>query len=92
MHTMFLVEEVIVKGASLTMPALAFHDNGSNVTMIRRELAEKLGLAGSKVKQMLVRSGGDIMNWETTAYKIPILNSDGKVIVLTAMGMEEISS
>ena len=36
------------------MPALAFHDNGSNVTMIRRELAEKLGLAGSKVKQKLV--------------------------------------
>ena len=57
MHTMFLVEEVIVQGASRTMPALAFHDNGSNVTMIRRELAEKLGLAGSKVKQKLVRSG-----------------------------------
>ena len=57
MHTMFLVEEVIVKGASLTMPALAFHDNGSNVTMIRRELAEKLGLAGCKVRQKLVRLG-----------------------------------
>merc|ERR1711951_345624 len=44
MHTMFLVEEVVVQGASQAMPALAFHDNGSNVTMIRRELAEKLGL------------------------------------------------
>ena len=62
MHTMFLVEEVVVQGASQTMPALAFHDNGSNVTMIRRELAEKLGLAGSKVKQKLVRSGGDVMD------------------------------
>ena len=84
MHTMFLVEEVIVKGDSLTMPALAFHDNGSNVTMIRNKLAEKLGLAGCEVKQKLVRSGGDIMDWKTTAYKVPILNSNGKVTVLTA--------
>merc|ERR1711867_110456 len=92
MHTMFLVEEVVVKGASQALPALVFHDNGSNVTMIRRQLAEKLGLAGIKVKQKLVRSGGDVMDWETTAYKVPILGTDGKVVVLTAMGMEEISS
>ena len=32
------------------------------------------------------------MDWETKAYKVPILNNDGKVVVLTAMGMEEISS
>ena len=32
------------------------------------------------------------MDWETTAYKVPILGTDGKVVVLTAMGMEEISS
>merc|ERR1711873_275203 len=92
MHTMFLVEEVVMQGASQAMPALAFHDNGSNVTMIRRELAEKLSLAGSKVKQKLVRLGGDVMDWETTAYKVPILSTDGEVVVLTAMGREEISS
>ena len=89
---MFLVEEVVVKGDSHTMPALAFHDNGSNVTMIRHELAKKLSLAGCEVKQKLVRSGGDIMDWKTTAYKVPILTRNGKVIVLTAMGMDEISS
>ena len=92
MHTMFLVEEVVIKGDSHTMPALVFHDNGSNVTMIRNELAKKLGLAGCEVKQKLVRSGGDTMDWKTTAYKVPILNSNGKTIVLTAMGMDVISS
>merc|ERR1711929_36656 len=44
------------------------------------------------MKQKLVRSGIDVMDWETTAYKVPILGADGKVVVLTSMGMEEISS
>ena len=92
MNNMFLVEKVTVKTDSKTMVALAFHDNGSNVTMVRNELAEKLGLAGSDVKHKLVRSGGDEMDWETKAYNIPLLNSEGKQVVLTAMGVDEISS
>ena len=81
-----------VESDSKTMVALAFHDSGSNVTMIRNELAKKPGLTGCEVKQKLVRSGGDVMDWKTTSYKVPLLNSDGKVIILTAMGMDEISS
>ena len=72
-NTMFLVEVVTVKGDSQTMPVLMFHDNGSNMTMIRNELAKKLGLAGCEVKQKLVRSGGDVMDWKTTAYKVLLL-------------------
>ena len=60
--------------------------------MVRNELAEKLGLAGSDVKHKLVRSGGDAMDWETKSYKIPLLNSEGRKVVLTAMGVDEISS
>ena len=69
------------------MKALTFHDTGSNVTMVRNELAKKLGLAGTDVKNRLVRSGGDVMDWETKAYKVPLLNSDGRVVILTAMGV-----
>ena len=39
----------------MTEEALAFYDKGSNVTMIRNELADKLGLEGLDVKQKLVR-------------------------------------
>ena len=47
MNTMFLVQEVTVQGDSVTMGALALYDKGSNMTMIRYALAEKLGLKRS---------------------------------------------
>jgi hypothetical protein len=92
MNTMFLVQEVPVQGNSETMEALAFYDKGSNVTMIRNELAEKLGLSGLDVKQKLVRSGGDVMDWNTKAYNVPLIAKNGKKVVLTAMWVKEISS
>ena len=69
-----------------------FYDKGSNVTMIRNEMAKKLGLEGLEVKQKLVRSGGDVMDWDTKAYKVPLIAKDGKKYILTAMGFDEISS
>ena len=60
--------------------------------MIRNELAKKLGLVGTDVNNKLVRTCGDAMDWETKSYKVPLLNSDGNVVILTAMGVDEISS
>ena len=60
--------------------------------MIRNELAEKLGLDGYDVKQKLVRSGGDMMDWDTRAYYFLLITNDEKKIVLMAMGVDEISS
>ena len=86
MNTMFLVEEVTVKKNSQEMKALVFHNTGSNVTMIRNELAKKLDLVGTDVKNKLVRTCGDAMDWETKSYKVPLLNSEGKVIILYGGG------
>ena len=44
MNTMFLVQGVPVQGGSATEEALVFFDKGSNVSMIRDEMANKLGL------------------------------------------------
>ena len=66
MNTMFLVKDITVQSDSVTTGALAFYDKGSNVKMIRNELAEKLGLKSHNVKHKLVRSGGDVMVWDTT--------------------------
>ena len=92
MNTMFLVQSVPVQGSSSVQDALVFYDKGSNVTMIRNEMAQKLGLEGLEVKQKLVRSGGDVMDWNTKAYKVPLISKDGRKFILTAMGFEEISS
>ena len=50
MTTIILVQEITVQGDSLTMGALTFYNKGSNVTMIRNELAKKLGLQSRDVK------------------------------------------
>ena len=44
------------------------------------------------MKQKLVRSGGDVMDWDTKAYNVPLMTKDGEKVVLTAMGVDEISS
>ena len=60
--------------------------------MIRNELAEKLGISGYDVKQKLVRSGGDVMDWDIKAYNVRLMTKDGEDVVLLAMGVDEISS
>merc|ERR1711895_275782 len=92
MNTMFLVQRIPVQGSSTREEALVFFDMGSNVSMIRDEMANKLGLKGLPVKQKLVRSGADVMDWDTKAYKVPLIKKDGSRVVITAMGFSEISS
>ena len=92
MNTMFLVQSIPVQGSSGTKEALVFFDKGSNVSMIRDEMANKLGLEGLPVKQKLIRSGADVMDWETKAYKVPLIKKDGGKVIITAMGFPEISS
>merc|ERR1712239_89232 len=86
MNTMFLVQRVPVQGSSTKEEALVFYDKGSNVSMIRDEMANKLGLKGLPVKQKLVRSGADVMDWDTKAYKVPLIKKDGSKVILTALG------
>merc|ERR1711888_493815 len=92
MNTMFLVQRIPVKGSSATKEALVFYDKGSNVSMIRDEMASKLGLKGRPVKQKLVRSGADVMDWDTKANNVPLIKKDGSKVIITAMGFPDISS
>merc|ERR1712219_30528 len=89
---MFLVQSIPVQGSSGNREALVFFDKGSNVSMIRYEMANKLGLEGLPVKQKLARSGADVMDWETRAYKVPLIKKNGSKVMITEMGVPEISS
>merc|ERR1712239_7486 len=73
MNTMFLVQRILVQGSSTREEALVFYDIGSNVSMIRDEMANKLGLKGRPVKQKLVRSAG--MSWTGTPRHITFPSS-----------------
>merc|ERR1711872_1038689 len=89
---MFLVQKIPLQGFSTEEEALVFFDKGSNVSMIRDEMTNKLRLEGLPVKQKLVRSGAYVMDWNTKAYKVPLIRKDGSRRVITAMGVPEISS
>ena len=86
MNTMFLVQSIPVQGSSGNREALVFFDKGSNVSMIRDEMANKLGLEGLPVKQKLIRSGADVMDWETKAYKVPLIKKNGSKMIITRWG------
>ena len=51
-----------------------------------------LRLKSRNVKQKLVRSGGDMIDWDTKAYNVRLITKKGEEVVLLAMGVEEISS
>merc|ERR1711888_579843 len=84
---MFLVQSVPVQGNNSIQEALVFYDKGSNVSMIRNETAQKLGLEGLAVQQKLVRSGADVMDWNTKAYKVPLIS---KVDLLIGINFLEV--
>ena len=92
MNTMFLVQEITIQVDSITTGALALYNKGSKLTMIRNELAEKLGLQSRDVKQKMVRSGRDVKAWDTKAYNVCLMTNDGEEAVLLALGVDEISS
>ena len=90
-NTMFLVQEITIQVDSITTGALALYNKGSKLTMIRNELAEKLGLQSRDVKQKMVRSGRDVKAWDTKAYNVCLMTKDWEDVVLLAMGVDEIS-
>lgn len=94
-HTMFLVDNIPVQkggsGKEIVM-AKALYDGASNGTMVRTAFAEQLVLKGRAVRHMLVRTGGDTVDWNTSAYFIRLVTRDGLLKVVVALGVTKISS
>merc|ERR1711872_1164484 len=56
-----------------------FFDTGSNVNLIRESFAKKAGLKGQPVLESLFTTGGQVTEWKTKAYYIPLVDRGGKV-------------
>ena len=57
---------------------VAFFDNGSNIHLIRKEFAEKLGLKGKPCVQLVQTSNRDPEEWNTKAYWVLLVDKEGK--------------
>ena len=57
---------------------VAFFDNGSNIHLIRREFAEKLGLKGKPCTQLVQTSNRQPEVWNTKAYWVLVVDRKGE--------------
>ena len=53
-------------------------DNGSNIRLIRREFAEKLGLEGRPCTQLVQTSNREPEQWNTKAYWVSLVVRKGR--------------
>ena len=67
---------------------LVFFDNGSTIVIVRNYFATKLGLAGRRCLQWLQVCGRPEEPWETTVYKVTLMDKDGDEHSMEAYGME----
>jgi hypothetical protein len=81
-----------VKGKNGTKAANVFYDSGAQISMVRKDLAEEMGLEGRQSKIVITKVGGTEEELDTKIYKVPVSTHDGKrVQVVQAVGIPHIS-
>jgi hypothetical protein len=74
-------------------PCLTFWDSGSQVTLTTHSIEEKLWLrpiGGPPLRLNGLGSGPAV--WSTARYKIPLVDFGGRVVELTAYGLDQITT
>jgi hypothetical protein len=67
-----------VKGKNGTKPANVFYDSGAQISMVRKDLDEEMGLEGRQSKIVITKVGGTEEELDTKIYKVPVSTHDGK--------------
>ena len=71
---------------------VAFFDNGSNIHLIRKEFAEKLGLEGKPCTQLVQTSNREPEQWNTKAYWVSIVDRKGRKHLVFAYEVDQITA
>jgi hypothetical protein len=75
------------------VPALVFWDTGSQVTLITQKMARALGLAAIPSSPLRLEGIGEgHCPLAATRFKVPLVNTGGRVIAVTAYGVDVIMS
>ena len=89
-HSLFQLQEIPVESESVDRVS-TFFDSGSNINMIRESFARKAGWKGQPVLQSLFTTGGQVKEWRTKAYHVPLVDRGGKVHKVMAYSIEIIN-
>ncbi len=85
-----ITQKIRTKGGP---PCLTFWDSGSQVTLTTHSMAEELGLrpiGGPPLRLNGLGSGPAV--WSTARYKLPLVDVGGRVVELTAYGLDQITT
>jgi hypothetical protein len=75
------------------VPALVFWDTGSQVTLISQKMALALGLVAIPSSPLRLEGIGEGHRpWAATRFKVPLVDTGGRVITVTAYGVDVIMS
>ncbi|XP_043234175.1 uncharacterized protein LOC122387784 isoform X1 [Amphibalanus amphitrite] len=67
-------------------------DSGANISLITHQAAERLGLQGNEVSLSIVKVGGELTSYTTKEYKAPLVDLVGKIWIVDAYGIDDITS
>ena len=90
-HALFQLQYVSVESKSVKQ-ASTFYDPGSNVNLVRKRFAKEAGWKGQLVLQSLYMTGGQVKEWRTEAYHVPLVDRNGKVHKVMAYSIEIITA
>ena len=90
-HSLFQLQEILIECESVNRVS-TFFDSGSNVNLIRESFAKRAGLKGQPVLESLYMTGGQVTEWKTKDYYIPLVDRGGKVHKVMAYSIGIITS
>ena len=81
-----------LKNKSRSKDINVFYDSGAQISMVRKDLAEVIGLEGTSIKIVISKVGGAEEELDTKMYKVPVTTYQGKKVqVVQAVGISHIS-
>ena len=90
-HSLFQLQDIPFQNAFVDR-VMTFFDSGSNVNLVTEEFARRARLKGQPVLQSLVMTGGQVSDWSTKAYFVPLIDRWGKEQEVLAYSLRTITS
>ena len=83
----------LIKGSDTeTVEASVFYDSGTQISIIRTALAERLCLESKPIRIVITKVGGAEEDLDTKLYKVPVCDDNGTLVqTIRAVGVPQIS-
>ena len=88
--TLLLIQDIPVAGTQKR--CITFWDSGATIALVTFAFAEECGLVGQACSFMLTGVGGHETNMSTRLFNVPLMDRDGRIHYIHAVGIERITN